>query len=84
MRYKLFDKIGEGNFADVFMCKLQNTESQFAMKVMEKEKLKSQKQKNILENEIAIMSVCHQKNIVRLIEFMETQAEFYIGKCEKV
>ena len=78
LRYKLFEKIGEGNFADVFLTKLQNTESKFAMKIMSKEKLKSQKQKNILENEIAIMSVCHQKNIVRLIEFMETTAEFYI------
>ena len=65
-RYDMYDQIGEGNFADVYVCKLVNTESQFAMKIMDKVKLGNQKNKKILENEISIMGVCHHENIVRL------------------
>ena len=77
-RYTIHDKIGDGNFAKVHLCKLMNTESQFAIKIMDKTRLQGQKQKDIIDREIAIMGVCNHPNIIRLIEFMETEQEFYI------
>ena len=39
-RYKIGDEIGDGNFAKVYKCRMANTQSEFAMKVIKKEIMK--------------------------------------------
>jgi len=38
-RYEVGKVIGDGNFAVVRECRLRNTESEFAMKIIDKSKL---------------------------------------------
>ena len=40
LRYKIGDEIGDGNFAKVYKCRMANTQSEFAMKVIKKEIMK--------------------------------------------
>ena len=75
-KYDLGKVIGDGNFAVVKQCKLKNTSSEYAMKVMDKAKLKGKE--HMVENEIAIMKECNHPNIVRLIEEFETPGEIYL------
>nr|XP_026690786.1 serine/threonine-protein kinase DCLK3 isoform X1 [Ciona intestinalis] len=75
-RYEIGKTIGDGNFAVVKECRLRNTESEFAMKIIDKSKLKGKE--DMIENEIAIMKNCHHPNIVRLIEEFETENEIYL------
>ena len=39
-RYEIGKTIGDGNFAVVKECRLRNTESEYAMKIIDKSKLK--------------------------------------------
>jgi len=39
-RYEIGRTIGDGNFAVVKECRLRNTESEYAMKIIDKSKLK--------------------------------------------
>ncbi|CAK8678931.1 unnamed protein product [Clavelina lepadiformis] len=75
-RYEIGKTIGDGNFAVVKECRLRNTESEYAMKIIDKSKLKGKE--DMIENEIAIMKNCHHPNIVRLIEEFETDDEIYL------
>ena len=75
-KYDLGKPIGDGNFAIVKQCKLKNTSNEYAMKVMDKAKLKGKE--HMVENEIAIMKECNHPNIVRLIEEFETPSEIYL------
>nr|CAB3236351.1 serine/threonine-protein kinase DCLK1 [Phallusia mammillata] len=75
-RYEIGKTIGDGNFAVVKECRLRNTESEYAMKIIDKSKLKGKE--DMIENEIAIMKNCHHPNIVRLIEEFETEDEIYL------
>ena len=75
-KYELGKVIGDGNFALVKQCKLKNTNNEYAMKIMDKAKLKGKE--HMVENEIAIMKDCNHPNIVRLIEEFETPTEIYL------
>jgi len=75
-RYEIGKTIGDGNFAVVREARLRNTESEFAMKIIDKSKLKGKEE--MIENEVAIMKHCHHPNIVRLIEEFETTDELYL------
>jgi len=75
-RYEIGKIIGDGNFAVVRESRLRNTESEYAMKIIDKSKLKGKE--DMIENEIAIMKNCHHPNIVRLIEEFETSSEIYL------
>ena len=75
-KYELGKVIGDGNFALVKQCKLKNTNNEYAMKIMDKAKLKGKE--HMVENEITIMKDCNHPNIVRLIEEFETPTEIYL------
>ena len=36
IRYDIMKKIGDGNFAVVHKCRMKNTQSEFAMKIIDK------------------------------------------------
>lgn len=75
-RYELGRTLGDGNFAIVRQAKLKNSNSEYAMKVIDKHKLKGKE--HMVENEIEIMKDCHQPNIVKLYEEYETHDKIYL------
>ncbi|XP_033109371.1 serine/threonine-protein kinase DCLK1-like isoform X2 [Anneissia japonica] len=75
-RYKIGKKIGDGNFADVHVAELINTDQEFAMKIVDKSKLKGKEQ--MIENEIGIMKNVKHANIVRLFEEHETKENIFL------
>lgn len=75
-KYELGATLGDGNFAIVRMCKLKATGTQYAMKVIDKPKLKGKE--HMVENEIEIMKDCNHPNIVKLYEEYETADKIYL------
>lgn len=75
-KYELGKTLGDGNFAIVRQCKLKNTPNEYAMKVIDKPKLRGKE--HMIENEINIMKVCSHPNICKLIEEFETKSEIYL------
>ena len=82
--YTLIKDIGEGNFGKVKLAKLTSTKEKFAIKILDKEKLKTQT-KSTLFNEIEIISRLNHKNIIHVEKILEDQKNFYIimEYCEK-
>lgn len=75
-RYEIMKKIGDGNFAIVHKCRMANTSSEFAMKIIDKGIMKGKE--DMIENEIAIMRLCRHPNIIRLVEEFETLENIYL------
>lgn len=75
-RYELGRTLGDGNFAIVRLSRQKNTGQEFAMKVIDKPKLKGKE--HMVENEIDIMKDCSHPNIVRLYEEYETTDKIYL------
>ena len=67
---------GDGNFAIVKQCNLRNTPNEYAMKIIDKKKLKGKE--HMVEHEIDIMKLCNHPNICKLIEEFETKDEIYL------
>ena len=72
----IFVLTGDGNFAIVKQCQLRNTPNDYAMKIIDKKKLKGKE--HMVENEIEIMKLCNHTNICKLIEEFETKDEIYL------
>jgi doublecortin-like kinase 3 len=75
-RYDLGRTLGDGNFAIVRQSKLKTGGGEYAMKVIDKPKLKGKE--HMVENEIEIMKDCHHPNIVKLYEEYETGDKIYL------
>ncbi|XP_055998357.1 serine/threonine-protein kinase DCLK2-like isoform X3 [Ostrea edulis] len=75
-RYDLGRTLGDGNFAIVRQSKLKAGGGEYAMKVIDKPKLKGKE--HMVENEIEIMKDCHHPNIVKLYEEYETSDKIYL------
>lgn len=75
-KYELGRTLGDGNFAIVRMSKMKATGVEYAMKVIDKPKLKGKE--HMVENEIEIMKDCNHPNIVKLYEEYETPDKIYL------
>ena len=75
-KYELGRTLGDGNFAVVRIGKMKATGQEFAMKVIDKPKLKGKE--HMVENEIEIMKDCNHPNIVKLYEEYETADKIYL------
>lgn len=80
-KYEPGRTLGDGNFAIVKQCKLKSppqggNSPDFAMKIIDKSKLKGKE--HMIENEIEIMRICDQPNIVKLVDEFETKDEIYL------
>ncbi|XP_052805776.1 serine/threonine-protein kinase DCLK1-like isoform X2 [Mya arenaria] len=75
-KYDLGRTLGDGNFAIVRMSKMKATGVEYAMKVIDKSKLKGKE--HMVENEIEIMKDCNHPNIVKLYEEYETVDKIYL------
>ncbi|XP_076437219.1 serine/threonine-protein kinase DCLK3-like [Babylonia areolata] len=75
-RYELGRTLGDGNFAIVRFSRQKSSSQEFAMKVIDKPKLRGKE--HMVENEIEIMKDCSHPNIVKLYEEYETRDKIYL------
>jgi hypothetical protein len=75
-KYDIGKTLGDGNFAVVKYARLRNTDHEYAIKIIDKSKMKGKEY--MLENEIYIMKSCKHPNIVNLHEEFETKDEIYL------
>ena len=82
--YIFIKDIGEGNFGKVKLSKSKTTNEKFAIKILDKGKLKSQT-KSTLFNEIEIISKLKHPNIIYVYNILEDNKNYYIimEYCEK-
>ncbi|NXJ85785.1 DCLK3 kinase, partial [Trogon melanurus] len=74
--YEIGRTIGDGNFAVVKECRHCGSNQIYAMKIVDKSKLKGKE--DMMESEILIIRSLSHPNIVSLIEVYETEAEIYL------
>lgn len=74
--YEMGRVIGDGNFAVVKECKHRDTKQAYAMKIIDKSKLKGKE--DIVDSEILIIQSLSHPNIVKLHEVYETEANIYL------
>jgi len=91
-KYLLKERIGVGSFGTVRKCQDITTGKLFAMKILDKENLRSQfkfrrtKNNSVrcstaldnVEQEIAIMKKLHHENVVSLIEVIDSENTMYL------
>ena len=82
--YEFNKTIGEGNFAKVKLCTFKPTKEEFAIKIINKIKLK-QKMKHTLFQEIEIISKLKHQNIITVYQIIEDPENYYIvmENCKK-
>ncbi|XP_004404224.1 PREDICTED: serine/threonine-protein kinase DCLK3 [Odobenus rosmarus divergens] len=68
--------LGDGNFAVVKECRHRETRQAYAMKIIDKSKLKGKE--DMVDSEILIIQSLSHPNIVKLHEVYETEAEIYL------
>ena len=75
--YELKEDIGEGNFGKVKLAIFRKTGEQFAIKIINKDKMK-QKMQNILFKENEIITKFNHINVVYVFEILEEENNIYI------
>ncbi|XP_055985277.1 serine/threonine-protein kinase DCLK3 [Sorex fumeus] len=68
--------IGDGNFAVVKECRHRETQQAYAMKIIDKAKLRGKE--DIVDSEISIIQSLSHPNIVKLHQVYETEKEIYL------
>lgn len=74
--YDIGRKIGDGNFAIVRQCTNKTNKKEFALKIIDKKKIRGKEK--MIDDEIAIMRKCRHPNIVRLFEDYDTATDIYL------
>ena len=77
-QYTLGEKLGEGTFGVVYLGTHILTNERVAIKIIEKRKLRNEKDKKRLEREISILKKLHHINIINLYTTIETINQIYI------
>ena len=75
--YEFKKTLGEGNFAKVKLSIFKPTNEEFAIKIINKNKLK-QKMKNTMFRETEIISYLKHPNIITVYQMLEDEENFYI------
>ena len=75
--YAFIKDIGEGNFGKVKLSKLIATNEKYAIKILNKEKLKAQTKSSSI-NEIEILSKLNHPNVIHVVKILEDDINFYI------
>jgi len=77
-KYEIGDIIGEGSYALVREAKNKNTNEKYAMKIYEKIKLDISFRKSCVKNEIQVLYLIDNKNIVKIVEDINTNNQIII------
>ena len=75
--YVFIKEIGEGNFGKVKLSKLISTNEKYAIKILNKDKLKAQTKTSKI-NEIEILSKLKHPNIIHVEKILEDKDNYYI------
>lgn len=70
--------IGKGKFGVVNLGIHRKTGQQVAIKILNKENIKTPEDKELVQIEIGILKLCHHPNIVRLLDHLENIDYIYI------
>ena len=73
--YKIGKKLGEGGFGEVRLCKHISSGEARAVKYLKKDML-THEDRNLILNEVKILSEMDHPNIVRLYEFYDEPAYY--------
>ncbi|CAK69350.1 unnamed protein product (macronuclear) [Paramecium tetraurelia] len=76
--YKILEKIGKGNQAEVYSCRYQLGDEKFAVKQYSKHKLTNRLDKIALLKEISILRQVQHENVVHLYEVFENEDTIYV------
>lgn len=76
--FKLEANLGEGSFGKVYKVLHVPSGDQYAIKVMDKERIKHPNMVKQVRNEIGIMQVVDHPNIVRLVTYFENDVKVYL------
>ncbi|KAJ8268151.1 hypothetical protein COCON_G00133230 [Conger conger] len=74
--YEIGRVIGDGNFAVVRECRLRNSDTCYAMKIIDREKVKGKEQ--MIRNEISIIRSLSHPHVVRLLRDYEIEGQIYL------
>lgn len=76
-QYKLLKTIGKGNFARVMLARHMPTNSEVAIKIIDKTQLNPNSLEKLFR-EVSIMKLLNHPNIVKLYEVIETEKTLYL------
>ena len=76
--YLLKEKLGKGNYADVYLGVHRTTGAKYAIKAISKDTFSEPKLLTGLESEIRIMKEFHHQNILQLIKYFSSEKNFYL------
>ena len=76
--YEMKEAIGKGKFGVVNLGIHKKTGQQVAIKILNKENIKTAEDKELVRIEIGILKLCHHPNIVRLLDHLENTDYIYI------
>jgi MAP/microtubule affinity-regulating kinase len=76
-QYKLLKTIGKGNFARVMLARHLPTNSEVAIKIIDKTQLNTNSLEKLFR-EVSIMKILNHPNIVKLYEVIETEKTLYL------
>lgn len=75
--YRLVKTIGKGNFARVMLARHMPTNSEVAIKIIDKTQLNANSLEKLFR-EVSIMKILNHPNIVKLFEVIETEKTMYL------
>ena len=76
--YEIKQVIGKGKFGVVNLGIQKKTGKQVAIKIMNKENIKTVEDKELVRIEIGILKLCHHPNIVELLDHLENSDYIFI------
>ena len=76
--YDLKEVIGKGKFSVVHLGIHKKTQQKVAVKIINKDRIKTTEDKELVRIEIGILKLCHHPNIVRLLDHLENEDYIFI------
>ena len=76
--YELKEVIGKGKFGVVNLGIHKKTQQQVAVKIINKDSIKTIEDKELVRIEIGILKLCHHPNVVRLLDHLENEDYIFI------
>ena len=76
--YELKEELGKGKFGVVNLGIHKKTQQKVAVKIINKDSIKSIEDKELVKIEIGILKLCHHPNIVRLLDYLENLDYIFI------
>ena len=76
--YDLKEVIGKGKFSVVNLGIHKKTQQKVAVKIINRDRIKTSEDKELVYIEIGILKLCHHPNIVRLLDHLENEDYIFI------